>query len=45
MLLALADKTLCVEEPKTITWIYETSVYIDCYRIQRTKTNFVIALI
>lgn len=28
MLLALKDKTLSVEEPKTITWICETRVYM-----------------
>lgn len=27
MLLALKDKTFSVEEPKTITWIYEMRVY------------------
>lgn len=27
MLLAFKDKTLSVEEPKTITWIYDSRVY------------------
>lgn len=28
MLLALKDKTLFVEKPKTIIWIYETRIYV-----------------
>lgn len=44
MLLALKDKTLSVQEPKTIKWIYETRVH-GCYQIQRTQTNFVTTLI